>query len=145
MDGDFWLDPEELHNATHEAEVLSIFFPVLRKSLIIDTRFTTEEQPMVRVVPQARSLEERYRSIRRMRPQFPHPDNVTAIPWPRYINSLVESGAVARIRERLEESGFSEPAKALDRAIEELRQLERLELAAAIQGERYHTLWSNQE
>ena len=59
MDGDFWLDPEEFRNATNEAEVLSIFFPVLRKSLIIDTRSTTEEQPMVRLVPQARSLEER--------------------------------------------------------------------------------------
>ena len=145
MDGDSWLDSNELHRAVSDAEVLSILFPLVRKSLIVDTRFNADNEPLVRVVPQARSLEDRYRSIRRMRPRFPRPDNITAIPWPKYVASLIQLGVVARIRERLEQSGFSGPIHALDKALAELRRLERLELAAAIQGERYHTVWPSRK
>ena len=141
MDGDFEIDANELYRAVDNAEVLSILFPLIRKSLIIDTRFNADDEPVVRVVPQAGSLEERYRSIRRMRPHFPRPDKVTAIPWPKYVNSLVQMGVVAHIRRRLERSGFQGPLQTLNEALEELRRLEKLELAAVIQGERYHTVW----
>ena len=141
MDGNFHIDAAELNRAVDEAEVLSIVFPLIRRSLIIDTRFSTEDEPMVRLAPQTSSMEERYRSIRRMRPNFPRPDNVTAVPWPKYVHSLIQTGVVAHIHRRLEESGFLRPSQALEQALEELSRLEKQELAAAIQGERYHTVW----
>lgn len=145
VDGDFDLDFNEIHRAVTGAEVLSIFFPLVRKSLIIDTRCSVREGPMVRLAPQAGSLEERYRSIHRMRPKFPRPENLVAFPWPRYVSSLVQSGAVECIRSRLKQSGYSHPLLALDKAIEEVRRLERLELAAAVLGERYHTIWARRK
>ena len=145
MDGDFDLELNEIHHAVSDAEVVSIFFPLIRKSLIIDTRCSVREGPMVRLAPQASSREERYRSLQRMRPRFPRPDSLVALPWPRYVGSLVQSGAVEWIRRRLEESGYSKPILALDKAIEEVRRLERLELAAAVLGERYHTIWSRRK
>ncbi len=143
MDGDFEVDPSQLQDAVRTAEVISIFFPLVGRSLVIDTRFDADDGPMVRLVPQAGSLEERYRSIRRMRPHFSRPSKVTAIPWPKYVNSLVETGIVSRIRHRLEQSGFDEPLRALDQALDDLRRREKLELASVIRGDRYHTIWPN--
>ncbi|MFH1140491.1 MAG: hypothetical protein V1724_02220 [Chloroflexota bacterium] len=145
MDGDFDLDINEIHRAVTGAEVLSIFFPLVGKSLIIDTRCSARDGPMVRLVPRAGSREERYRRLQRMRPRFPRPDNFVAIHWPRYVVSLVQSGAVEWIRRRLEQSGYVRPILALDKAIEEVRRLERLELAAAVLGERYHTIWARRK
>ena len=145
LEGDFDLDIGEIHRVVADAEVLSIFFPMIRKSLIIDTRCSSKEGPLVRLVPQAGSLEERYRTIQRMRPQFPKPDKVVALPWPRYVGSLVRLGALEKIRQRLEESGYARPLLALDKAIQEVHRLERRELAAAVAGERYHTIWARKK
>lgn len=141
MDGDFEIDSTQLQDAVRSAEVLSIFFPLVRRSLVIDTRFDAEDGPMVRLMPQVSSLEERCRSIRRVRPHFAQPEKVTAIPWPKYVNSLVQTGVVARIRHRLAQSGFQGPLRALDKALEELRRREKQELAAVIRGDHYHTIW----
>ena len=145
MDDDLGINIDDLLRAIREAEVLSFFFPLIRKSLIIDTRVSSEEQPMVRLAPQAGSLEERYRSIRRMRPSFPRPDNVTAIPWPKYVQSLVDCGAIAALQRRLESLGDHAPIRSLKRALAELRRLEQQELALAIRGEEYHTLWPSKK
>lgn len=141
MDGDFEIDSSQLQDAVRSAEVLSIFFPLVRRSLVIDTRFDAEDGPMVRLMPQVNSLEERCRSIRRVRPRFAQPQKVTAIPWPKYVNSLVQTGVVARIRHRLAQSGFQGSLRALDKALEELRRREKEELAAVIRGDHYHTIW----
>ncbi|MSQ22569.1 MAG: hypothetical protein EXR53_04585 [Dehalococcoidia bacterium] len=145
MDGNFELELSEIRRAVTDAEVLSIFFPLVGKSLIIDTRCSIREGPMVRLAPQAGSSEERCRSLQRMRPKFPRPDNFVAIPWPRYVGTLVQSRAAEWIRHRLEQSGYSKPLLALDKAIEEVHRLERLELTAAVLGYRYHTIWSRRK
>ena len=145
MDGDFDLELNEIRRAVTDAEVLSILFPLVRKSLIIDARCGVGEGPMVRLVPQAGSREKRYRSLRRMRPRFPRPDNFVAVPWSRYVGSLEQSGAVEWIRRRLERSGYVRPLHALGAAIEEVCRLERLELVSAVLGERYHTIWASRK
>ena len=141
MDDNFEIDAGELHNAVRSGDVPSILFPLIRKTLIIDTRFNADDEPMVRVVAQAGSLEERYRSIRRMRPSFPRPENITAFPWPKYVSSLLQTGVITLIRGRLEQSGFQGPLHDLDKALARLRSLEKQELAAVVLGERYHTIW----
>jgi hypothetical protein len=142
LNGDFEIDYDELEQAACDAEVISIFFPIVRKSLVIDTRFSFDDEPLVRLLPQASSLEERYRSIRRLRPQFPRPENVTSIRWPKYVNSLIQTGVLGTIRERLESSGFQSPVRALGKAVERIHRRERLELASVIQGEHYYTIWA---
>ena len=45
MDGDFRIDLEEVLKNIDSAEVISIYFPLLRKTILIDTRFTEEGFP----------------------------------------------------------------------------------------------------
>ena len=46
MDGDFRVNLEELLRKIDNAEVISIYFPLLRKTILVDTRFTMED-PLV--------------------------------------------------------------------------------------------------
>ena len=141
VNGDDDIDIQELLRAVDSAEILSILFPMLRKSLVIDTRFDLENEPLVRLMPQVSSTQERYRSVRRLRAQFPRPQHLTAIPWQRYVRSLGELGVIDRISQRLSQAGYPGPITALHEAVRELRRLEKREIAYAIQGNNYYTLW----
>jgi hypothetical protein len=121
---------------------MSIFFPSFRRALIIDTRSNTDDGPMVRLMPMASSPQDRVRSIRKLRPGFPRLQNLTLIPWQRYVDSLVNLGVWEKIVKRIEESGDPKAIQACDAALTELRRLERQELVAAISGDNYQTIWS---
>ncbi|HIN72356.1 MAG TPA: hypothetical protein EYM98_07230 [Dehalococcoidia bacterium] len=142
MEGNFLFEIDEVLRNVHEAEVMSIFFPSFRRSLIIDTRSNTDDGPMVRLMPMASSPQDRVRSIRKLRPGFPRLQNLTLIPWQRYVDSLVNLGVWEKIVKRIEESGDPKAIQACDAALTELRRLERQELVAAISGDNYQTIWS---
>ena len=143
MDGDFRIDMGELLRNVDTAEVISIYFSVLRKTILIDARFTPEEPPMVKLVPMASSIEERFRMLRRLRPRFPRPKTVAAVPWPKYAQSLVDLGVWPRVLERFVYSGHKEAVQACNTVLEEVYRLEREELSAVIHGDNYHTMWSS--
>ena len=142
MEGNFLFEIDEVLRNVQEAEVMSIFFPSFRRALIIDTRSNTDEGPMVRLMPMASSPQDRVRSIRKLRPGFPRLQNLTLIPWQRYVDSLVNLGVWEKIVKRIEESGDAKAIQACDAALTELRRLERQELVAAISGDNYQTIWS---
>jgi hypothetical protein len=141
VNGDFPVDLEEVLRSIEEAEVLSIYFPVLRRSLIVDTRTTHESGPLVRVMPMVGSREERVRTIKRMRPFLPRPDSLTVIRWPKYVSSLSRLGVLKALAQRLAATGYVEGLTALREAMQELRRLELDELAHVIRGENYYTIW----
>ncbi len=145
MMGDFDIDLGEVMKSVENAEVISIFFPRLRKSLIIDTRFTVEDGPLIKVVPIARSVEDRLRSLKRLRPSFPKPADVAVIPWIANVDSLIHLGVWDRIVHRFVDSAQKGAVKACSQVLWELRLLEREEMTAVIMGEGYHTLWSRAE
>ena len=142
MEGNFLFDIRDVIQNIERAEVMSVFFPTFRRALIVDTRYKDNVGPMVRLMPMARSPQDRMRSIRRIRPEFPRPTNLTLVPWQRYVSSLISSGVWDKILDRLAESGDEGIFAACEKALEELRQLESAELTAAITGDNYHTLWS---
>ena len=142
MEGNFLFEIDEVLRNVQEAEVMSIFFPSFRRALIIDTRSNTDDGPMVRLMPMASSPQDRVRSIRKLRPGFPRLQNLTLIPWQRYVASLVNLGVWEKIVKRIEESGDPKAIQACDAALTELRRLERQELVAAISGDNYQTIWS---
>jgi len=142
MEGNFLFEIDEVLRNVQDAEVMSIFFPSFRRALIIDTRSNTDDGPMVRLMPMASSPQDRVRSIRKLRPGFPRLQNLTLIPWQRYVDSLVNLGVWEKIVKRIEESGDSKAIQACDAALTELRRLERQELVAAISGDNYQTIWS---
>ena len=142
MEGNFLFEIDEVLRNVQEAEVMSIFFPSLRRALIIDTRTNADEGPMVRLMPMANSPQERVRAIRKLRPGFPRLQNLTLIPWQRYVDSLVKLGVWEKIIGRIEASGDEKAVQACEDALIELRRLEREEMVAAISGDHYQTIWS---
>ena len=74
------------------ADVIALYFPLLRKTLLMDMRTNDVDGPMIRVVPMANTPEERFQSLLKMRPRFGRPDSITIIPWLKYVPSLVDLG-----------------------------------------------------
>jgi hypothetical protein len=124
-----------------EAEIISLYFPILRKTFLLDTRTDGNVGPLVCLVEMVDSGQERVRSIRRMRPQLPRPGSITMIPWLGRVESLETQGIWARLLERLNTCGDERCLKIAAACFEELGQLERRELRRAITGEQHRTIW----
>ena len=141
MDSGFPLDVADILENIGSAEVISIFFPLLHQVLLVDTRHDGVEGPMVRVAPMVDSLDERVRSLRRMRPRFGAPAEVRLAAWPGHVSGLEEHGVVDAIVHRLLMLGYANRLPDLRRAVKELQTIERNETIAAITGDNYESLW----
>ena len=141
MDSDFRIDIGEVQRAIDVGEITALYFPLLRKTLLMDTRTTGVDGPMIKVVPMASSPEERFRDLVRMRPRLPKPESINIVPWPKYVASLVRLEVWDHIVRRFLEIGPPEIVKRCEECLEELKQMEREELRRAITGEKYETLW----
>lgn len=146
LDNGVETDLEVIRGNIAEAEVVSLYFPSLGKTLLIDNRASAHVGPMVRLLPMASSSADRLHSIRRLRPELPWPTSVTWIPWTRRIVSLQMLGVWDDILHRFEEhDDASAPRDAALACFETLRMLELNERRCAITGDRYRTLWSRNE
>ena len=143
MNGDFYLDLQEVMESADSAEVVSLFFPMFGKAVIIDTRSFGDQGPLVQIMPMVASPRERLRILRSLRPAFPRVNSLTVIPWPRYVNSLVTLGVWDRIVRRLAESGHDKAVVECASVLDELRRLEKAELGAVVSGQNYYTVWSS--
>jgi hypothetical protein len=127
-----------------EAEIVTIFFPLLRRALVIDTRHNDEVGHMVRVMNQVSSMDERIAVIERLRPEFGKVRSILGIPWIKSVNTLAEQGVGDQLVNRLCDAGMSRIAArdAVGAAIRELWKVEHRSFVAMIRGEGYQTLWS---
>lgn len=141
MDQEFHVDVEEVRRSVEAAEVISLYFPYFRKTLLIDSRVSDVDPPMVRVVEMVRSADERLKELRRLRPRFGRPKAITLIPWPRFVTSVKTQGVWQILLDRLTASGGPALGTALERCYRELLREERAELRRAITGEGYRALW----
>lgn len=119
-----------------EAEVITVYFPLIGRTLLVDARCSAEVPPMVRVVPMARDTGERLRSLRRLRPMLPRPDSITMIPWQMRVQTVVSSGVWDCLLHRIADD------EAAEACLAELLRLERAEQLDAIFGRRYEAIWS---
>jgi len=143
---DYGLDMEEVTRVINTAEVLVIRFAILDKRLLIDTRTSELDGPIIAIVPKASSVEERFQSLRSMRPRFPLPNKIMSFLWPRQIETFRRSDLWARIEARLASLGGEEMAKRCQQVYEELARQERAEVRAAISGgEGYQSLWERSD
>ena len=145
MDDDFALELDDILMSIDSAEVISLYFPMLWKAVVIDTRSDEIQGPLVNLSGMVDSPEERLRSIRRMRPSFPKVHNLTLIPWVRSIEGLVNHGVWQRIVDRFEKIGHHEAVDACETILDELSDLETSEIASAIIGRNYETIWLKEE
>ena len=141
MDSDYRIDFAEVYRAIDHGEIIALFFPLLRKTLLMDTRTTPLDDPMIKVVPMASSAKERYNELVRMRPRLPKPESVNIVPWPKFVESLERTGVWDHIVRRYIDIGPPEIVKHCELSLDELREFEREEIRNAITGENYETLW----
>jgi hypothetical protein len=126
-----------------EAEILSIFFPLLRRALVVDARHTAHVGPLLAVAPQVASTAERIAWVAAARPDFGRPEFIMMLPWLKSIRSLTEHGIFLRLGELLVRNGLRpETATRMIRQAErELLQVERDNYIAMIRGEGCETVW----
>lgn len=141
MDNDFHLDYAEIIKTIQTAEVITFRFVIVNQRLLIDNRSSEIDPPLVTLVPRATSVEDRFRSLKKLRPRFRLPKKISAIWWPKSIESMVKRGIWDAIVQRVEADGFSEAARECAAVLEELRAEERQELRNALVGEGYQALW----
>lgn len=147
IDGGYEIDIEAVVQNIDEAEVVSLHFPILRQTLLIDTRCTPPNGrglgsgPLVRVMPMVNNTEERFETLRALRPGLPRPQSITMIPWARSVGALEWAGVWGRVLARLAHCGDEQTLLAARRSYRQLRSFELAELHAAIVGRQYRTIW----
>lgn len=141
MDNDFNLDVDEIKKTIGEAEVVTFRFVVVGERLLVDNRSSEVDPPLVKLVPRATSVEDRFRSLKKLRPRFRLPEKITAVWWPKSVENMVSRGIWGAIVERIENAGFHEAAEECGVVLEELRASEQLELHNALTGEGFQALW----
>jgi hypothetical protein len=142
LDDEYRIDIDELVRQVESAEVLCIYFPMLRRTLILDSRSGDLDAPMVVLAPMVANAEERLKALHEMRPRLGQPEALVMAPWPRRIESLESAGVLEKIVRHFKGIGAPEAASRAVQAYSTLLAAERDEVRAAIVGENYQTYWS---
>lgn len=136
---------EEVTRVIDTADVLVVRFAILDKRLLVDARTNEKDGPLIAVVPRATSVEERFKSLKMLRPRFPLPEKITSFMWPRHVDTFRSAGLCERIEKRLVALGGEEMIARCEEAFAELSREEKTEVLSAIRGgEGYQTLWQRQ-
>ncbi len=145
MSDEFGVDLDEVFKVIDTADVLVVRFHLIDKRLLIDFRTKAGVLPLVKIVPRAESVEDRFRSIKRLRPEFALPDKVMSFHWPRSMPVLLTSGVWQHLVDRVSALGDDDTTETCGRTMEELMTMERREVFGAIRGaDHYQTIWERQ-
>jgi hypothetical protein len=143
VDDDLGVDLSEVLQVINTAEVFVVMFQIFERRLLVDTRHSESDPPLIRVVDRVRSSDERFRELLRLRPKLPSPEKIIAFQWPRTVRTLVESGVWQAISDRLTSLGVADST--LLAVLHELQWEERREEIKAVRGEEpYRTLRGTQ-
>jgi len=137
---------DEVKGVIDTAEVLVIRFAILEKRLLMDARHNEKEAPLLQLVSKASSVEERFRSLKQLRPDFTLPDKIMSFTWPRHVETFRVAGLWQRILDRLAASGHGGLEEQAEAVFQELVREETTEILTAIRGgDNYQSLWQRQE
>ena len=135
------IDPEALDQVLRKADVLTIGFVAFPERLLIDARHNQWEGPLVAVAEPVATVQERYLWLGKHRGSFGAPEAFSFFIWPHSVRTLVESGVLAPMRERLAAVSRDSDA-ALDTTLARFLELEQEAWRGAIRGnERWATVW----
>jgi hypothetical protein len=139
VEDELGVDLSEILNVVNTAEVFVVMFHLFDRRLLVDSRTSEHDQPLVRVVDRVRSSDERFRELLRLRPKLSSPERIIAFQWPRTVRTLVEAGVWQAIADRLSSLGVTDST--LLATLHELQWEERREEIKAVRGEEpYRTL-----
>lgn len=132
---------ERFEGAVRTAEVMSIFFPRIGQSLILDMRPAGDEGPLVLLDMMVPSPNDRLLSFQRLRPELPLPDRLILAPWPGGVTSFDESGILNAVIERCQLEGGDVLVDQIHELYRELLSLERHQLRSMLRGINTETIW----
>lgn len=139
---DYGLDIEEVTRVIDSADVLVVRFALIDKRLLVDSRTNEQEGPIITLVPKASSVEERFKSLKKLRPRFPLPEKIMSFMWPRQVETLRNSGLWDKIQQRLVSLGGEPMADRCAQVYDQLMKEEKHEVFEAIRGgPGYQSLW----
>lgn len=142
MKAEFGIDLDEVRRVIDAADVLVVRFSVTDRRLLVDNRTNENEGPMIRVVPPVATGEERFKSLKMLRPRFRTPERILTFQWPRHARALRDAGIWDHIARRMVAAGWSDTARQCDDAFAQLLREERdVEVAAIRGGDGFKTLW----
>jgi hypothetical protein len=142
MDNDFNIDLADISSTIRANDVIVMRFIAVGQRLLLDFRATELDGAMVRVVMPVKSVEERYRDLKQLRPRLSPPEKIVAIWWPRFASSLASTGIWGEVMQRVSDSGHVEAVRRAEETLLELVALERQQQRDAIAGEGFKTLWA---
>ena len=142
MSDEYGVDLDEVFKVIDAAEVLVVRFHLVEMRRLVDFRTKTAVKPLIATVTRAESVEDRFKSIKKLRPEFPFPEKVMSFHWPRSMGVILGSGVWQHLVDRISALGDDDTTEECGRVMEELMTLERSEIAGAIRGAaHYQTLW----
>jgi hypothetical protein len=141
MSAEFGIDLEEVRRVIDTADVLVVRFTITDRRLLVDSRTSETEGPLVRLVPPVASGEERFKALKMMRPRFRTPERILTFQWPRHACAMAEAGIWEHLVRKVSALGVS-AADQCAVAWRELLAEERKVEVAAIRGDAgFKTIW----
>ncbi|MCC6791833.1 MAG: hypothetical protein IT336_09115 [Thermomicrobiales bacterium] len=136
---------ERMTEALRTAEVMSVFFVRVGRSLILDTRRDGFSGPAAMLDDIVSTPQARLHSFRRLRPGLPLPERLTLAPWTRAVRDFAQEGFLDTLLERCEREGGDELREVASAAYRQLEILERKYLRDLVRGVGMQTIWQRSD
>ncbi len=131
---------EQVAEALRHAEVVSLFFPRLGKSLIVDMR-PAADGPALLLDDMAETPAARLASFGRLRPSLPTPERLTLAAWHGHVRGLEDGGLLDALLERCRLEGGRELVERAGALYRRLLTLENGARRDLVRGVGMRTLW----
>lgn len=141
MDMDYPIDLNEVMDMVQQSDVLIVRFFTLSRRLLVDFRPSDRTPPFAGLVRRARSAEDRFRELGKIRPGLQMPDEIITFQWPNPVASFHRLKVTDAITERFTRMGYPHMEQRCRNVFAEMAAMEREELKAAVRGEGYNALW----
>src|SRR6476620_7121754 len=105
MDNPGQINLAEIVRAISTADVMIFRFSIIEQRLLFDARSNGQEGPLLRLVPRVNNSQERFRTLRQLRPAFPSVEHIIAFRWDKFVSSLKTDGIWDAVEDRARQSG----------------------------------------
>lgn len=136
---------DRIAEALRTAEVISVFFVRVGRSLILDTRTAIGVEAAVILDDIVSTPQARLQSFRRLRPELARPDRLTLAPWTSAVRDFRDRGILDVLLERCQREGGETLHAAADTAYQQLLNLERKYLRDLVRGVGMQTIWQRSD
>ena len=134
----------EVFKYIKNSDVITVFFPKLGRSLVMDLRTTSDLGPMIKIMPMTNSISERIETLKNLRPTFPKAKEIVVVPWVGYVQVLKSSGLWNHLLDEIVKLKNQTAINDAIKAYKELVFIQEEDLHEMLFGDKYETIWESQ-